>query len=341
MLNFVNDYSEGAHPRILERLEETNMEQLPGYGGDHYCQSAKVKIREACGCPEADVWFLVGGTQTNQTVIDTITPAWAGVVAADSGHVNVHEAGAIESTGHKVLTVPGHDGKMHADELDRFCADFYADGNRDHMVFPGCVYVSQSTEYGTLYTKAELEAIAEVAHNYDLPLFLDGARLGYALSAEGNDLSLEDIARIVDVFYIGGTKVGALFGEAVVFTKGNTPSHFLTQIKQHGALLAKGWLLGLQFDTLFTDHLYTSIAANANTMAAQIRTALKAKGYQLVFENTTNQTFVVMDQPTIERIGKAAHIDFATKYDDTHSVMRICTSWATTQEHTDQLIALL
>lgn len=341
MLDFTSDYTEGAHPEILKRMAETNMEQLPGYGSDKYCDSAKEKIRQACGCPDADVWFLVGGTQANQTVIDTITPAYAGAVAATNGHINVHEAGAVESTGHKVLTLQSHEGKIDAADLEQYCKDFYADGNYTHMVFPGCVYVSHPTEYGTMYTKAELTAISEVAHKYDMPLFLDGARLGYGLTAADNDVSLEDIARLVDVFYIGGTKVGALFGEAVVFTKHNTPKHFLTQIKQHGALLAKGWLLGLQFDTLFTDGLYTKIARNANVMADQIRTALKAKGYQLVYPNTTNQIFVAMDQPTIDRLSPQVAMGFLEKYDDTHSVMRICTSWATTQDHTDQLIALL
>lgn len=341
MLDFTNDYSEGAHPRILERITETNMEQLPGYGYDRYSNSAKEKIRQACACPDADVWFLVGGTQTNQTVIDAITPSYAGVVSAASGHVSVHEAGAIEATGHKVLTLPSPNGKINAADLEQYCADFYADGNHEHMVYPGTVYVSQPSEYGTLYSKAELTAIAETAHKYNMQLFLDGARLGYGLTAQGNDLTLEDIARIVDVFYIGGTKVGALFGEAVVFTKHNAPAHFTTQIKRHGALLAKGWLLGLQFDTLFTDQLYTRIARNANDKADQIRTALKAKGYHVAYQNTTNQIFVIMDQPTIERISENVRMGFLEKYDETHSVMRICTSWATTQEHTDQLIELL
>lgn len=341
MLDFTNDYSEGAHPRILERITETNMEQLPGYGYDRYSNSAKEKIRQACACPDADVWFLVGGTQTNQTVIDAITPSYAGVVSAASGHVSVHEAGAIEATGHKVLTLPSPNGKINAADLEQYCADFYADGNHEHMVYPGTVYVSQPSEYGTLYSKAELTAIAETAHKYNMQLFLDGARLGYGLTAQGNDLTLEDIARIVDVFYIGGTKVGALFGEAVVFTKHNAPAHFTTQIKRHGALLAKGWLLGLQFDTLFTDQLYTRIARNANDKADQIRTALKAKGYHVAYQNTTNQIFVIMDQPTIERLSESVRMGFLEKYDETHSVMRICTSWATTQEHTDQLIALL
>lgn len=341
MLDFTNDYSEGAHPRILERITETNMEQLPGYGYDRYSNSAKEKIRQACACPDADVWFLVGGTQTNQTVIDAITPSYAGVVSAASGHVSVHEAGAIEATGHKVLTLPSPNGKINAADLEQYCADFYADGNHEHMVYPGTVYVSQPSEYGTLYSKAELTAIAETAHKYNMQLFLDGARLGYGLTAQGNDLTLEDIARIVDVFYIGGTKVGALFGEAVVFTKHNAPAHFTTQIKRHGALLAKGWLLGLQFDTLFTDQLYTRIARNANDKADQIRTALKAKGYHVAYQNTTNQIFAIMDQPTIERISENVRMGFLEKYDETHSVMRICTSWATTQEHTDQLIELL
>jgi threonine aldolase len=341
MVDFTNDYSEGAHPRILERIAETNMEQLPGYGYDRYSDRAKEKIRQACACPDADVWFLVGGTQTNQTVIDAITPPYAGVVSATSGHVSVHEAGAIEATGHKVLTLPGSNGKINADDLEQYCADLYADANHEHMVYPGTVYVSQPSEYGTLYSKAELMSIAETTHKYNMQLFLDGARLGYGLTAEGNDLTLADIASIVDVFYIGGTKVGALFGEAVVFTKHNSPAHFTTQIKRHGALLAKGWLLGLQFDTLFTNQLYTQIARNANNKANQIRAALKAKGYSIAYANTTNQIFVIMDQPTIERLSENVRMGFLEKYDETHSVMRICTSWATSQEHTDQLIALL
>jgi threonine aldolase len=341
MLSFTNDYSEGAHPRILERLAETNMEQLPGYGSDHYTERATSKIREACGAREADVWFLTGGTQTNQTVIDAITPPYAGVVAAISGHVNVHEAGAIEYTGHKVLTLPEHNGKIDASELNQYCEDFYADGNYEHMVFPGTLYISHPTEYGTLYSKAELESLAEVCRRYDLAFFLDGARLGYGLTADNADVTLKDIAQLTDAFYIGGTKVGALFGEAVVFPKGDSPRHFLTLIKQHGALLAKGWLTGLQFDTLFTDDLYLDIARNANDKAAQIRKALVAKGYELAYENPTNQIMVTMDDATVERLSRDVAMGFMRKVDDRHTIMRICTSWATTQEHTDQLIALL
>ena len=341
MLSFENDYSCTATPEIIERIEQIAQNQYPGYGNDSICESAKTKIREACSCPDAQIFFLVGGTQTNQTIIDSITPQYAGVVAANTGHVNVHEAGAIEFTGHKVLTLPHHDGKIDANELDEYCATFYADGNYTHMVFPGCVYISQSTEYGTLYTLDELEAIRKICTKYDMPLFIDGARLGYGLTAAGTDVTLPDLARIADVFYIGGTKVGALFGEAVVFTKGNTPKHFLTQIKQHGALLAKGWLLGLQFGTLFTDDLYLRIAANANRQADRIREALRERGYTLTFEAPTNQVFVTLDHPTIERLQAHVRMGFMEKADNEHTVMRLCTSWATTDEQVDQLIALL
>lgn len=311
------------------------------YGTDDVCESAKAKIREACACPDAEIFFLVGGTQTNQVVIDAITPPYAGVVAATTGHVNVHEAGAIEFTGHKVLTLPHHDGKIDADELDEYCATFYADGNYTHMVFPGCVYISQATEYGTLYTLAELEAIRKVCTKYDMPLFIDGARLGYALTASGNDVTIEDIARLADVFYIGGTKVGAMFGEAVVFTHGNMPKHFVTIVKQHGALLAKGWLLGLQFDTLFTDGLYLRIARHANDAADRIRKVLVERGYTLTFDAPTNQIFVTLDNETSERLQRDVRLGFTEKADDTHTVMRICTSWATTDEQVDELVALL
>jgi len=340
-LSFSCDYLEGAHPAILQRLCETNFAQTAGYGTDEYCQSAREKIRAACGAPNAEIHFLVGGTQTNATVIDALLRSYEGVIAADTGHISVHEAGAIEFSGHKVLTIPQHNGKMDPTELDEFCKTFYADGNYEHMVFPGSVYVSQSTEYGTIYSKAELQAIADVAHKYDMPLFVDGARLGYALTTTGSDMTLADLATIADVFYIGGTKVGALFGEAVVFTKHNTPKHFLTLIKQHGALLAKGFVLGAQFDALFTDNLYFKIARNANEAADRIREALRAKGYTLTFEAPTNQIFVTMDQPTIDRLEREIKLGFTEKADDTHTVMRICTSWATTPEEVDQLIELL
>ena len=341
MLYFENDYCEGAHPAILQKLMETNFEKVPGYGTDPYCASAKEKICAACQCPEADVTFISGGTQTNAIVIASMLHRWEGVVAAATGHVNGHEAGAIEFTGHKVLTLPHHDGKINADELDEYCATFYADGNYTHMVFPGCVYISQATEYGTLYTLAELEAIRKVCTKYDMPLFIDGARLGYALTATGNDVTIEDIARLADVFYIGGTKVGAMFGEAVVFTHGNMPKHFVTIVKQHGALLAKGWLLGLQFDTLFTDGLYLRIARHANDAADRIRKVLVERGYTLTFDAPTNQIFVTLDNETSERLQRDVRLGFTEKADDTHTVMRICTSWATTDEQVDELVALL
>lgn len=341
MLSFENDYSCTATPEIIERISEIAQNQYPGYGNDSICESAKAKIREACACPDAQIFFLVGGTQTNQTIIDSITPQYAGVIAASTGHVNVHEAGAIEFTGHKVLTIPHHDGKIDATELDEYCATFYADGNYTHMVFPGCVYISQATEYGTLYTLAELEAIRKVCTKYDMPLFIDGARLGYALTATGNDVTLEDIARIADVFYIGGTKVGAMFGEAVVFTHGNMPKNFVTLVKQHGALLAKGWLLGVQFDTLFTDDLYCRIARHANDAADRIREVLVERGYTLTFDAPTNQIFITLDNATSERLQRNVRLGFMEKADDTHTVMRICTSWATTDEQVEQLIALL
>ena len=341
MLSFENDYSRAAHPAVLEAVAEANNHLYSGYGSDELTEQAKAKIREACGQPDADVWFLVGGTQTNQVVIDTITPAYAGVITVASGHPNVHEAGAIEFSGHKVLTIPHHNGKMDPAELDEFCKTFYADGNYEHMVFPGSVYVSQSTEYGTIYSKAELQAIADVAHTYDMPLFVDGARLGYALTVTGSDMTLEDMANIADVFYIGGTKVGAMFGEAVVFTHGNMPKNFVTLVKQHGALLAKGWLLGVQFDTLFTDDLYCRIARHANDAADRIREVLVERGYTLTFDAPTNQIFITLDNATSERLQRNVRLGFMEKADDTHTVMRICTSWATTDEQVEQLIALL
>ena len=341
MLSFENDYSEGAHPKIFERLIAANMDQYSGYGSDEVCEAAKAKIRKACDDKDAQIFFLVGGTQTNQVVIDSMLAEYEGVVAAETGHVNVHEAGAIEATGHKVLTLPSRDGKIDAAELDAYLETFLADGNRDHMVWPGLTYISQPTEYGTMYTKAELEAIADACHRHDIPLFVDGARMGYGLTSRVNDVMLPDLARIADAFYIGGTKVGALMGEAVVFTHRNMPKQFLTIVKRHGALLAKGFLLGLQFDTLFTDDLYTRIARNANEQADRIREALTAKGYEMPLVNATNQIFVNLPNDRYEELSKRVRLSFWEKGDDTHTVVRIATSWATTPEHVDQLIDML
>ena len=341
MLSFVNDYSEGAHPAVLARLVETNLEQLAGYGSDLYCERAKEKIRAAIDSPAADIFFLVGGTQTNQVVLDALLKPYEGVLAAASGHVNVHEAGAIEHGGHKVLALEHTDGKVTAAAVREWLRTFYADGNYRHMVFPGALYISYPTEYGTLYTKSELAALHEVCGEYHIPLFLDGARLGYGLCAEGADMTLADIAALTDVFYIGGTKVGALCGEAVVFPHGDMPEHFLTFVKQHGALLAKGRLLGVQFDALFTDGLYLSISRNAIETAARIRAALRQKGYRLFCENPTNQIFVVLENRQVSALEEKVALGFIEKFDETHTVMRICTSWATREEDVDALIALL
>jgi len=341
MFSFESDYIEGAHPLVLQRLIETNMEQLSGYGADCYTKSAKEKISKACGLPSAQIALLTGGTQTNQIIIDTMLRPYEGVVAADTGHVSVHEAGAIEFTGHKVLTVPSHNGKMVASELNSYVSDFYNDGNHEHMVFPGLVYISHPTEYGTLYSKKELTEIKTVCNQFNIPLFVDGARLGYGLASNETDVSLKDLAQLVDVFYIGGTKVGALCGEAVVFTKNNMPLHFENLTKKHGALLAKGRLLGVQFDTLFTDDLYYKISKNAIEQAEFLKKSLKEKGYQFFLDSPTNQQFIVLENEKMKELQKKVSFSFWEKYDDTHTVVRFATSWATTHEKVEELIKLL
>ena len=343
-LSFESDYTEGAHPEILRRLTETNFEQLSGYGADHYTKSAKEKIARACGLPleqSEQIFFLTGGTQTNQIVIDTMLKPYEGVVSAASGHVSVHEAGAIEFTGRKVLTIPSHDGKMLASELDSFITDFYADGNHEHMVFPGLAYISHPTEYGTLYTKSELEALREVCHKHKIPLFIDGARLGYGLASYATDVTLRDIAQLCDVFYIGGTKVGALCGEAVVFTKENKPAHFDNLVKKHGALLAKGRLLGVQFDTLFSDDLYFKISKNAIERAEELKQAFREKGYRFFIDSPTNQQFVILENEKMKELQEQVAFSFWEKYDDAHTVVRFATSWATTSESVQKLREML
>ncbi len=341
MISFESDYIQGAHEQVLRRLCETNMEQLTGYGNDEYCESAKAKIRAACARPDADVFLLVGGTQTNQIVIDTVLEPYQGVVSTHTGHVSSHEAGAIEYTGHKVLTVPHEQGKMPAADLKNLLETFYGDENFDHMVFPGMVYISHPTEYGTLYSLEELTELSNICKQYEIPLYMDGARLGYALMSSGTDVTLQDIARLCDVFYIGGTKVGALCGEAVVFTHGNAPKHFFTSIKQHGALLAKGRLLGVQFDTLFTDDLYFKISRHAIEMADKMRTAFKEKGYSFFIETVTNQIFIVLENKKVEELSKEVATGFWERVDNDHTVVRFASSWATTEEDVDKLIELL
>lgn len=341
MLAFECDYAEGAHPLILRRLMETNLEQQPGYGADAYCAAAKEKLRTACEAPQADVYFLSGGTQTNQTVISGMLRPYEGVIAAATGHISGHEAGAIEATGHKVLPIPHQDGKLSAQRLKAYLNEFYANESHAHMVFPGMVYISHPTEYGTLYTHKELEDLSAVCREYRLPLFLDGARLGYGLVSPGTDVTLPEIARLCDVFYVGGTKVGALCGEAVVFPRGNAPEHFMTMIKQRGALLAKGRLLGVQFDTLFTDGLYFEISRHAIAMAELLRAALKEKGYRFFIESPTNQIFVIMENERIRELREKVRFEFWERYDENHTVMRFATSWATAPEDVETLIGLL
>ena len=344
MISFESDYIEGAHPAILEALAKSNMEALSGYGSDSYTKSAKEKIALACGLSKEQsnqVYFLTGGTQTNQIVIDTMLRPFEGVISAQTGHVSVHEAGAIEFTGHKVLTIPAHEGKMKADELNSYISDFYADGNHEHMVFPGLAYISQPTEYGTLYTKKELTELSQVCRKHKIPLFIDGARLGYGLMARDSDLTLPDIARLCDVFYIGGTKVGALCGESVVFTKENMPAHFDNLVKKHGALLAKGRLLGIQFDTLFTGDLYFKICRNAIDRAEELKSIFREKGYKFYLDSPTNQQFVILENSKMTELQKSVRFSFWEKYDESHTVVRFATSWATTREKIEELKKLL
>ena len=341
MIQFQCDYEEGACPQILERLVETNLEQTVGYSEDEYCKQAREKIKKACDAPEADVHFLVGGTQTNYVVIRSILRPYQGVISAVTGHINVHETGAVEATGHKVLALPSKDGKITASQVRAYYDAHWNDADHEHIVQPGMVYISHPTEFGTLYTKAELTALSEICGEYGLPLFLDGARLGYGLMSLDTDVTLEDIARLCDVFYIGGTKVGALFGEAVVFTKKNAPRQFVTLIKQHGALLAKGRLLGLQFDTLFTDGLYFEISRHAIQMAERLKKGLREKGCKFLIDSPTNQQFVVLDQDTIRRLEEQVAFSIWEPVDENHTAVRFATSWATTPEMVDALLELL
>ena len=341
MLSFASDYIEGAHPRILERLAETNFEIQPGYGDDAYCVSAREKLREACRCPDAEVYFLSGGTQTNRTVISAYLADVEGVISPVTGHVNGHEGGAIESSGHKVLTLPTEDGTLDPAVLRTYLRDFYADAEGAvHMVQPGMVYVTHPTEYGTLYTLAQLEEIRSVCDEFGLPLFLDGARLGYGLASPGTDLTLPDIARLTDVFYVGGTKVGALLGEAVVFPH-RAPKHFFTHMKQNGAVLAKGRVLGIQFDALFTDGLYLTIARHAVEQAEVIRKTLAESGYRLHIDAPTNQVFVVLNGEQMRRLGERVVFTFWEKLDEDRFVIRLCTSWATRPEAVEELCGIL
>lgn len=340
-LSFSCDYMEGAHPQILKRLMETNLVKTPGYGLDDYSKSAKEKIRDACKAPDAEVFFLVGGTQTNVTMIDAILKSYEGVIAADTGHVSVHEAGAIEFGGHKVLTLPHHNGKINVRQIETLLDDYQNDANRDHMVMPGMVYLSHPTEYGTLYSKAELREISALCRSRNIPLYLDGARLAYALACPQNEITLADIAELCDAFYIGGTKCGALFGEAVVIPKAGWLPHLFTIIKQHGALLAKGRMLGIQFDELFTDYLYGRVGVPAIQAADRIRQMLIQKGYTLCFDSPTNQVFCIIENTEMEQLAEKVEFGFWEKYDDSHTIIRFATSWATKMEDVEALCTVL
>ncbi len=341
MISFESDYIEGAHPAILSRLSQTNMIQVSGYSHDEFCESAKAKIRAAIAQDDAQIQFITGGTQTNQIVIDSLLKQYEGVVSAQTGHVNCHEAGAIEYTGHKVLTVPSHEGKIDSKELISFIDEFYTDDSREHMIYPGMVYISHPTEYGTLYTKKELQEISDVCKKANIPLFIDGARLGYALMSRETDVTLRDIAQLSDVFYIGGTKVGALCGEAVVFTKNNMPAHFENLVKKHGALLAKGRLLGIQFDTLFTDNLYFDISKNAIEAAEELKSIFREKGYRFFIDSPTNQQFVILENAKIKELKEKVGFSLWQKFDESHTVVRFATSWATTAENLAYLKSIL
>lgn len=341
MLNFKCDYLVGAHPKILEKFMETNMEVCTPYGNDVYSQSAKKKIIEACGNPNAEVHLLTGGTQTNKIVISAMLQSHEGVIAAVSGHIAQHEAGAIEASGHKVLQIPGKDGKLCAEDVEKYIENFYADPSYEHMVFPGMVYISHPTEYGTLYTKAELKALSEVCRKFDIPLFMDGARLGYGLMSKNTDVTLADINELCDVFYFGGTKVGALCGEAVVFTHKNTPKHFFTFIKQNGALLAKGRLLGVQFDTLFTDGLYFEISKNAIEMAEKLKNIFTEKGYELFINSPTNQQFIILNNAKMAELQEKVVFEFWERLDEDRAVVRFCTSWATMEKDIEELSKII
>ena len=342
MIRFDSDYMAGAHPRLLDKLVATNLEQTSGYGTDHYTDEAAELIKKCCNAPDARVQFLIGGTQSNATVIDGLLARHEGVLAAESGHINVHEAGAIEASGHKVLTLPHIAGKICASDVEHYIRVFYADDTYQHMVAPGMLYISHPTEFGTIYSLAELEELSKVCHNANIPLYIDGARLAYGLAAESSDVTLEDIARLADVFYIGGTKAGALFGEAVVVTNPKLLPNMFSLVKLHGALLAKGRLLGVQFGELFRDNLYLEIGEHAVQQAQRIKQAFLAQGYEVIVDSPTNQQFFRLPNSEIERL-QAAGVSFelwgtkGTEYSD----VRFVTSWATTDNEVEQLLHII
>ena len=338
MIRFNSDYTEGCHPAILEKLAETNMEQTAGYGTDEYCERAREIIKEACASPDADVHFLVGGTQTNVTVISAALKHYQGVITAVTGHINVHETGALEACGHKCLALDTPDGKLTAEQIAAYTDAHFADDSAEHTVQPKMVYISNPTEIGTIYKKAELEAIYQVCQERGLYLFLDGARLGYGLMCSENDLTLADIAANTDVFYIGGTKVGALFGEAVVITNKELKQDFRYNIKQRGGMLAKGRLLGIQFMTLFEENRYFEIATHAARLAEKMKKELTEMGVPFYIDSPSNQQFPILPDSVLEQLKEKYSYTFQERMDETHCAVRFCTSWSTTEKDIKTLV---
>ena len=341
MLSFASDYTEGAHPKLLQHFLDRNLVTLQGYGFDEDTDEAKRKICLACGRDDLQIQFLTGGTQTNLVAIASMLKSYEGVVCAQTGHISVHEAGAIELSGHKVIALPHTEGKLMAGTLRGYMETFLGDETNEHMVRPGMVYISHPTEFGTLYTKAELTALSETCRKYGLILYIDGARLGYGLMSPETDVTLSDIVSLSDLFYIGGTKVGALCGEALVFTRGNMPPHFMAIIKQQGALLAKTRVVSQQFDALFTDGLYWDIGRHAIREAMRLKELFLRKGYALYADSPTNQQFFIMTNEQIARLRE--HVAFETwaRLDEDRAAVRFVTSWATTDEQIDALEKLL
>lgn len=338
MIRFNCDYLEGTHPRILESLAETNMIQTCGYGEDEYCEAAREAIKKVCKCEDAAVHFLVGGTQANLTVISSILRPHQAVLCVKEGHINAHETGAIEATGHKVIAIEGKDGKIMAEQIREQHKLHWEDGAHEHITQPKLVYISNPTELGTIYSRAELEAIRKACDDCNLYLYLDGARLGYGLASKENDLTMEDIAKNCDVFYIGGTKVGALFGEAVVITNKALQEDFRYIIKQKGGMLAKGRLLGIQFFELFKDGLYFEISQHAMKMAELLKNGLSELGYKFYADSPTNQQFVIVADEKLKQLDEKYSYEYQMRYDEKYSVVRFCTSWATKEEHVLSLI---
>lgn len=341
MISFESDYNNGTLPEILEALGKTNDEKTSGYGFDPHTEAAKEKIRKAIGMEEADVFFLVGGTQTNTTVIDSVLLGCEGVICVETGHIEVHESGAVEAFGHKVITLPSTDSKLAPDTLSSYMDNFLADETHPHMVQPGMVYISMPTELGMVYTKEELEALYATCQKYDLHLYIDGARLGYGLMSEACDYDLSFLARHCDVFYIGGTKVGAMFGEAVVFSGMKAPKYFFTNVKRHGALLAKGRMLGIQFDTLFTDHLYFEMSRHAISMAGRIRSIFSKHGIAIAYDSPTNQQFVSLSPALYQALSQRVAFEIWERKSETEIVCRFVTSWATKEEELEELDSIL